>query len=503
MASRGSRFFEHEQRRHERTGARIAELVARRDAALAAVPHGSVAWSDAEAAIDRAAAALEAARDLSRTILHCDMDMFFAAVEQRADPTLAGKRFAVGSSVVLTASYEAREFGVRSGMGTHVALALCPDLIVLDGRYDVYRAYSSRIMNVLRTYDENIYPRSLDEAFLDVTDYCMHKELPVDELVAELRRRVADATGLTVSVGIAPNMMLAKIVSDYRKPNGQYRLPPEAKAIRTFMAALPVRKVPGIGGVAERELGALGVTTCGDIWERRVELHAALGDISSLLRIALGLGKTSVRPPAREERRSCGRESTFAPTTNVAALHDHLRTACRKLAADLEGLGFAGRTLTLVGKRQNFQRFSRARTLPAAIAGEGALYEAAVRLLHECGVRPALRLIGVRLTGLVDLQYTGPLSQWLARHHAPEEPVKPGTDGDTHKNLANDACGANSTPQRPTGRAEMAGPECPVCTAAIPITIDAALDALAESTEVNAHIDACLNSKPRAHSRPQ
>ncbi|WFD36551.1 DNA-directed DNA polymerase [Malassezia cuniculi] len=411
--SRGSLYFENEQRRHERASRRIAELLARRDAVLQAAPRGSAGWRATEAEIDRAAAAMEASRDLSRTILHCDMDMFFAAVELRSDPSLEGKKFAVGSSVISTASYEARASGVRSGMGTHVAKALCPELIVLDGRYDVYQQYSKTIMDVLRKYDDNIYPRSLDEAFVDVTDYCERHQVDVDDVVTELRKRVTDATGLTVSVGIAPNMMLAKIVSDYRKPNGQYRLPADPEVIRSFMAELPVRKVPGIGGVTERVLESLGVATCGEIWERRVELRAAFGNIDMLLRATLGLGETRVKPPARHDRRSCGRERTFPPTTDVAVLHGHLRDACRMLAEDLAELGFAGRTLTLVGKRASFQRFSRARSLPAAIASAEAIYEAAERLLHECGTRPALRLIGVRMTGLVDLRRVGPLAQWL------------------------------------------------------------------------------------------
>lgn len=457
--SRGSKYYANQRARHDAVTARIARARERRDHALADASAGAHAQRAAH--VERLAAQLEGERDLSRTLLHCDMDMFYAAVELQRDPSLAGKCFAVGHGVVLTASYEARRFGVRSGMAEFVARALCTELLVVPAHFDRYRASSDAVMAVLRRYDAHLLQRSLDEAYLDVTPYLAREGLAVEDAVAQLRQEVACATGLTLSVGIAPNMLLAKIASERNKPNGQFRVPPRRADILAFMDALPVRKVPGIGHVTERILDAFHVTTCGALWARRVELSVCVDNFAFLLAAALGIGPSRVRPPSREERKSVGRENTFAPIADSAALDAQLQHACRQLAADLARLDFRARTVTLVGKHDTFQRFSRQHSLaPRSAASFDELYAAAKALLAQehaaAGGRLTLRLLGVRASALLDLRaHASPLQQWLQ-----EGPVY----------------------------------RCPVCDRAIGVPPGAT--EREASALVNRHVDACLGMRP-------
>lgn len=456
--SRGSKFYENQRQRHGATTARIERMMARR-AALSQADHARAAEH-----VARLAADLEAQRDLSRLILHCDLDMFYAAVELQREPALAGKCFAVGGrGVLLTASYEARRVGVRSGMAAFVARAICPDLLVVDAHFDAYQRSSAAVMQVLRSYDPTFLQRSLDEAYLDVTAYCETHRASADDVARELRARVVAATGLTVSVGIAPNILLAKIASDRAKPNGQLRVPSDRTAILAFIAPLEVRSVPGIGVVTERMLTAVRAATCAAIWERRVELSLCMDQFPLLLAAALGIGATRVAPPRREERRSIGRESTFAPTSDPAAQHAHLRAACEKLERDMAALEFRARTVSLVGKHDTFERFTRTKTVPGGAASFDELYAATFALL--AAVRAAfpaplrLRLIGVRASSLIDVRsaHHGALAQWL---------------------------------RRSVHRAATPDPTCPICSE----TIAGGGGRLGHAV-VNAHIDRCLEAR--------
>ncbi|PWZ02093.1 DNA/RNA polymerase [Testicularia cyperi] len=407
--SKGSKFFENERKKDAQTTERIHALLARRDEKLRQTPPGSADWLVIERRIEDMATKLENARDLTRTILHTDIDMFYAAVELARDPSLKGKCFGVGSGVLVTASYEARRgYGVRSGMATFVAKALCPHLIVVKNDMASYVEASHKVMAVLEQYDENLAKASLDEAYLDITDYVEQDGRTIEEVVAQLRAQVKEQTHLTVSVGIAPNTMLAKISSDRNKPDGQYRVMPDRKTIVDFMRDLPCRKIPGIGRVNERILESLGVTTCGEIWNKRVELWLALdGKIDWLLKAHLGLGNTVVEPGKREERKSVGREHTFSPTSDTQMLFDLLRESATRVQQDLERLDFRAKTITLVAKRDTFQRFSRAKTSTRPLYKAEDLFEITSNLLKQEIEREGqlcLRLIGVRTTHLVDLR---------------------------------------------------------------------------------------------------
>lgn len=375
---------------------------------LKQIPPESPAWRSLERQVDERALSLEAQRDLSRIILHADMDMFYAAVELKRDPSLRGKAFGVGSGVLVTASYEARKKGCRSGMATHVALALCPELIVVKNDMSSYVAASQQFMAIFEEYDPNYAQMSLDEAYMDITSYCEMNGMTSDDVVTELRERVKKETGLTVSVGIAPNKMLAKISSDRNKPDGQFCVVPDRNFIIDMMRNLPCRKIPGIGRVTERILSSLKVETCGDIWEARVTLSLLFGDIDWLLNAYLGIHSNIVEPAKREERRSVGREHTFRPTKDVSELKKFLRQSAEQVQKDLERLDFRGKTITLTCKTDTFRRFTRAKTVLSYRYLADDLFELTSKLLDAeiaaHGGLLALRLIGVRVSSLKDLR---------------------------------------------------------------------------------------------------
>lgn len=202
-----------------------------------------------------------------RKIIHIDADCFYAAVEVRDNPALKGLPIAVGGSatrrgVIATASYEARKFGVRSAMASATAIKRCPELVLIPGRMAVYREASRQMRDIFAEYTDLIEPLSLDEAFLDVTQsrQCRGSATLIAE---EIRQRIADTVGITVSAGIAPNKFIAKIASDWNKPNGQTVVTPEK--IDAFMADLPVKHIWGVGKVTAARLEKLGIKTCADV----------------------------------------------------------------------------------------------------------------------------------------------------------------------------------------------------------------------------------------------
>ncbi|QIR15312.1 DNA polymerase IV [Shewanella aestuarii] len=202
-----------------------------------------------------------------RKIIHIDMDCYFAAVEMRDFPELRDKPVAVGGSsdrrgVISTCNYAARKFGVRSAMSSYQALKLCPDLVLVRGRMQVYKEVSQQIRQIFQRYSDLIEPLSLDEAFLDVTD-CVLYHGSATLIAKAIRADIEAETGLTASAGVAPIKFLAKIASDLNKPNGQYVIPPEN--IPEFIKTLPLRKIPGVGKVTAQKLSDLGLETCADV----------------------------------------------------------------------------------------------------------------------------------------------------------------------------------------------------------------------------------------------
>lgn len=211
-----------------------------------------------------------------RKIIHVDMDCFYAAIECRDDPSVADKPVGVGGdsprSVLTTCNYIARKFGCRSAMPVFMAKEKCPQLIIKPIRFEVYRRESRVIRAIFHEYTDLVEPLSLDEAYLDVT----HQQRYAWDLAHEIRKRIFSRTGLTASAGVAANKMLAKIASDWCKPNGQYAILPEQ--VSDFMKDLPTRKIPGIGPKAEQRLAGEGVETCGQLQQLSMaELRQLLG----------------------------------------------------------------------------------------------------------------------------------------------------------------------------------------------------------------------------------
>lgn len=247
-------------------------------------------------------------------IIHVDMDCFYAAVEMRDFPELRGKPIAVGGrsdrrGVISTCSYEARKFGVRSAMASGYALKLCPDLILVPGRMQVYKDISSQIRAVFAQYTSLIEPLSLDEAYLDVTD-SPHCHGSATLMAKAIRDDIYAATGLTASAGIAPVKFLAKIASDLNKPNGQYLIRPDQ--IDEFVKTLPLIKIPGVGKVTAKKLADIGLHTCSDVQaypdNKLIERFGKFGSV--LIERAKGIDKRAIS--ANRERKSVGVETTLA-----------------------------------------------------------------------------------------------------------------------------------------------------------------------------------------------
>ncbi|MCH84448.1 DNA polymerase kappa-like [Trifolium medium] len=204
------------------------------------------------------------------------MDAFYAAVETLSNPTLKGKPMAVGSmSMISTANYEARKFGVRSAMPGFIARKLCPELIFVPVDFNKYNYYSDLTRKVFQRYDPNFIAGSLDEAYLDITEVCRERNVKSEEIAQEIRVSVYEETGLTCSAGVAPNRLLAKVCSDINKPNGQYVLPNDRLAVMTFISSLPIRKIGGIGKVTEQILKEVfGINTCEQMLDKSSYLCA-------------------------------------------------------------------------------------------------------------------------------------------------------------------------------------------------------------------------------------
>lgn len=248
-----------------------------------------------------------------RKIIHVDCDCFYAAIEMRDDPTLASKPLAVGGSadrrgVIATCNYEARAYGVRSAMSSRHALKLCPDLVIVKPRMDAYRDASKEIQGIFRDYTDLIEPLSLDEAYLDVSD-SSHFNGSATRIAQDIRRRVSNQLHITVSAGVAPNKFLAKIASDWKKPNGLYVITPDQ--VEEFVAHLPVSKLHGVGKVTADKLSRLGIADCLQLRDwNKLALVREFGSFGERLwGLARGIDERQVQNDSR--RQSISVENTY------------------------------------------------------------------------------------------------------------------------------------------------------------------------------------------------
>src|SRR5438552_13417902 len=265
---------------------------------------------------------------VSRKIIHIDMDAFYASVEQRDEPSLKGIPVIVGwpgeRSVVCAASYEARKFGVHSAMPATRAKRLCPEAVFIHPNFDKYRAVSKQIRAIFERHTPLVEPLSLDEAYLDVTIELTG--IPTATETAEaIRREIREETQLTASAGVAPNKFLAKIASDWKKPDGLFVIRPHQ--IERFLIELPVRKIPGVGKVTERHLSEMNIVTVGDLHQFTAdELVARFGKWGTRLwELARGIDESPVEPS--QKRKSWSSENTFERDITLDEVADYLRKA--------------------------------------------------------------------------------------------------------------------------------------------------------------------------------
>lgn len=399
-ASKGSKYFNREEVRDKVLTQKIEQILKRK----LQLENKDLTRDMRNA--DRFVAELELSRDLTQHVVHVDCDAFYAAVEQLERPELKDVPFAVGGGVLTTCNYVARQFGCRSGMAGFVAKKLCPNLVMLKPNFEKYNAKAHEVREVLVNYDPRFESASIDEAYLNITEYCRDHEMSPPEVVEQMRHEVHERTQITVSAGIAANAKLAKICSNMNKPNGQYVLPNERNSIMDFMRDLPTRKVNGIGRVLERELLAIGVETCGDLYEQRRYLFQLFGEKTSafLLQCYLGLGRTKIQPAEEYERKSVGTESTFEEMSNTLKLREKLRWTAEELEKDMRRAECKGRTLCLKIKLHTYEVYTRQVVTPKAIAVADDLYSYALPMLAKLeqelpGMK--LRLMGLRCTHLV------------------------------------------------------------------------------------------------------
>lgn len=361
---------------------------------------------------DEYIAELESTRDLSQTVVHVDCDAFFAAVEELDRPELKTVPMAVGKGVLTTCNYVARKYGCRSGMASFVAKKLCPQLICLPQNYEKYGAKAEEIRAIFVEYDPCFESASIDEAYLNITAYCDENNVDPQEAVQQMRARIAEETKITVSAGIAANAKLAKIASNQNKPNGQFCIPNDRQEIMAFVKNLPVRKVNGIGRVFERELKAIGIETCGDIYPQRAYLKKLFGEkaFQFLMQCYLGLGRTKIQPAQEYERKSVGTESTFSEMSDRDAIRAKLRWTAEELEKDLTRTQFKGRTLVLKVKLHTFEVYTRQVVLPKAVSQADDLYAYALPIIAKLEKEipnMRLRLMGLRCTHLVSTKKGG------------------------------------------------------------------------------------------------
>lgn len=357
-------------------------------------------------AADNLLAQLELSRDLTQHIVHLDCDAFYAAVELLDRPELENVPFAVGGGVLTTCNYVARKFGCRSGMAGFVAKKLCPELVLLPLNFAKYNAKAGEVREILADYDPRFESASIDEAYLNITEYCAEHDMEPAEVVSQMRREIHEKTHITVSAGIAANARLAKICSNMNKPNGQFVLPRERTAIMSFMRDLPCRKVNGIGRVLERELASVGIKTCGDIYAQRQYLEQLFGQktYEFLLRCHLGLGRTNIQPAEEYERKSVGTERTFRDMDDPAQMREKLRRTAEDLEADMRKAECKGRTLCLKVKLHTFEVLTRQVVPPKAVHLADDLYNYSLPMLTRLeqefpGLK--LRLMGLRCSHLI------------------------------------------------------------------------------------------------------
>jgi len=337
-----------------------------------------------------------------RKIIHVDMDAFYASVEQLDDPSLRGKPIAVGGGenrgVVAAASYEARKFGVRSAISGYLAKKRCPELIFVRPRFERYREVSQKIRSIFHEFTDLVEPLSLDEAYLDVTHN--KKGSPSASLIAqEIRHRIFTETGLTASAGISINKFIAKVASDYNKPNGQKTVNPDE--VLTFLEELPIGKFYGVGKVTTDKMYQLGIFTGADLKSKPVEYLAEhFGKAGTYYYyVVRGIHNSEVKP--NRIAKSVGTEHTFDENlVSEVFMLEKLEDIAKELHKRLQKKNTAGKTVTLKLKFSDFTVQTRSKTLPYFISDVSLILDTVKELLFQERPKDSVRLLGISLGNL-------------------------------------------------------------------------------------------------------
>lgn len=330
------------------------------------------------------------------------MDAFYASVEQMDNPELRGKPIAVGGAenrgVVSAASYEARKFGVRSALSGVLAKKNCPQLIFVRPRFDRYKEISKKIHKIFRDYTDLIEPLSLDEAYLDVTKN--KKGNPSASLLAEeIRARIFNEVGLTASAGISVNKFVAKIASDYNKPNGQKTVNPDEVIV--FLEQLPIQKFYGVGKVTAEKMFQLGIFTGLDLKNRSIEfLEKHFGKSGGFYYdVVRGIHNSEVK--SNRITKSVAAEHTFdINLSSEVFMIEKLEKIAQELERRLKKHQISGKTITLKIKYSDFTQQTRSKTMPYFIADKSLILETVKELLYQERMKDSVRLLGISLSNL-------------------------------------------------------------------------------------------------------
>jgi len=344
-------------------------------------------------------------RDWPRVIMHLDMNAFFANIEQQTNPDLQGKPIAVigrGRTVVTTASYEARAFGVKTGMNTWQAKQACPQIIFVVGDNRKYADTSTRIMGMMREYTPLVQVFSIDEGFLDLTG-SLSLFGSAERIAYLLKARIRHELGLTCSIGIAPNKLLAKLASDMQKPDGLTIIPPDKVA--EVLENLPVKELCGIGSNVEKQLARFGIQTCGQLGRYPVEiLKRHFGVIGECLsQMGRGVDGSPVVPPEDEEEvKSIGHSMTLdRDISGRESLLKYLLQLSEMVGRRARRYGVEGKTIHVTVRYDDFSTVGRQRTCTDPTNQTAAIYRMAIAILDTFDLSRPVRLLGVRITNLV------------------------------------------------------------------------------------------------------
>ena len=340
--------------------------------------------------------------DFQRKIIHIDMDAFYASVEQMDNPALKGKPIAVGGNenrgVVSAASYEARKFGVRSALSGVLAKKYCPELIFVRPRFDRYKEISKQIQSIFHEYTDLVEPLSLDEAYLDVTHN--KKGNPSATLLAnEIRARILSEVGLTASAGISVNKFIAKVASDYNKPNGQKTV--SGDEIVPFLENLPIQKFYGVGKVTTEKMFQLGIFTGLDLKNKTLEfLEQHFGKSGSYYyQVVRGIHNSPVQ--AKRTTKSVAAEHTFdVNLSSEIFMLEQLESISRQIEKRLQKHSISGKTITLKIKYSDFSLQTRSKTMPYYISDKNLIFEIVKELLYQERLKDSVRLLGIAMSNL-------------------------------------------------------------------------------------------------------